>query len=189
MKSDARDRAPRRQQQTLAVPVNERDHLRSNINAPLTLLEYGDYECPYCGRAFPIVNQLRAHFGDRLRFVFRHFPQNSVHPHAGVAAQAAEAAGAQGKFWEMHDLLFAHQDDLADADLNHYALRLGLEIYRFQTDLASERYAQRVRDNYQSGADSGVTGTPTFFINGIRYRGPLEFESIKGALEDAWQTS
>jgi len=171
----------------LAVEVGEQDHVRGNRDAPLTLLEYGDYECPYCGRASPIVNQLRGQFGDRLRFVFRHFPQNSVHPHAAIAAQAVEAAGAQGKFWEMHDMLFAHQDDLGD--VVEYALRVGLEVYRFEGDLSSERFARKVRDDLQSGLKSGVKGTPTFFINGVRYSGELELDAIKGALEEAWQIS
>ena len=174
---------------SLAVPINDRDHVRGNLEARLTLLEYGDYECPYCGRAFPIVDQLRTHFGDRLRFVFRHFPQNSVHPHASVAAQAAEAAGAQGKFWEMHDLLFEHQHDLADAQFDHYALRIGLEIYQFETDMSSGRFAKRVRNDSESGEASGVKGTPTFFINHKRYTGPLDFEALKTALEEAWQRS
>src|SRR5829696_6330697 len=112
----------------LSLPVSERDHLLGPPTAPVTLLEYGDYECAYCGRAFPVLRELRRTMPDVLRFAFRHFPMNNVHPHASVAAQAAEAAGAQGKFWEMHDLLYEHQDDLADADLNLYALRIGLEI-------------------------------------------------------------
>ena len=100
----------------------------------MTLVEYGDYECPYCGRAYPVVKEIQKRLGERLRFVFRNFPLNTIHEHAGVAAQAAEAAGEQGKFWEMHDLLYQHQDDLADADLRQYALKLGLEIYRFDAD-------------------------------------------------------
>ena len=172
----------------LSIPFNaERDHVRGNPAAPLTLLEYGDYECPYCGRAFPIVNQLRAHFGERLRFVFRHFPLNNVHPHASVAAQSAEAAAAQGKFWEMHDMLYEHQQELAEADLSQYALRIGLEIYRFQADVSTERFAKRVADDYESGAASGVKGTPTFFIQSERYTGEREFEAIKSALESAKQ--
>ena len=171
----------------LAAEVGDRDHVRGNASAPLTLLEYGDYECPYCGRASPIVNALREHFGERLRFVFRHFPQNSVHPHAAVAAQAAEAAGAQGRFWEMHDMLFAHQDDLGD--VYEYALRVGLEIYRFEADLSSERFARKVRDDLQSGQKSGVKSTPTFFINGERYSGEHELEAMRAALEDVWQMS
>lgn len=170
---------------TLTPPVTERDHVLGPADAPVTLLEYGDYECPYCGRAFPIVNRLREELGDRLRVAFRHFPQNNVHAHASVAAQAAEAAGAQGKFWPMHEMLFRHQDDLADADLVQYALRIGLEVYSFESDLASEHYARRVRADFESGVQSGVTGTPTFFINGVRYAGPLEYEALREAIERA----
>ena len=159
-----------------------RDHIRGNIHAPLTLLEYGDYECPTCGKVYPIVAQLRKALGEGLRFVFRHFPQNSVHPRASVAAQAAEAAHAQGKFWSMHDMLFEHQADLAEADLVQYALRVGLEVYRFEADLSAERFAPRVREDFESGQASGVTGTPTFFINGVKYQGPKEFEAILAAL-------
>jgi protein-disulfide isomerase len=167
---------------SVAVDV-KRDHIRGNPDAPLTLLEYGDYECPYCGRAYPIVRKLQAELGDRLRFVFRHFPLNTVHPHAGVAAQAAEAAGGQGKFWEMHDMLYEHQEDLAEVDLVQYALKLGLEVYRFEADLSSERFASRVREDFKSGVRSGVNGTPTFFINGFRYNGPPELGAMLEALE------
>lgn len=178
------------QQPKLTVPVNpQRDHVRGNADAPLTLLEYGDYECPYCGRAFPIVRKLQRELGDRLRFVFRHFPLNTVHPHAGVAAQAAECAGAQGKFWEMHDLLYEHQQDLADADLVQYAIKIGLEVYRFEADLSSERFAARVKEDFRSGVRSGVNGTPTFFINGIRYAGAPEFGAMLEALEQGTQES
>jgi protein-disulfide isomerase len=169
----------------LSIPVNERDHVRGNPDAPLTLLEYGDYECSSCGRAYPIVHQLREHFGERMRFVFRHFPQSNVHPRASVAAQAAEAAGVQGKYWEMHDMLFEHQQDLADADLNQYALRLGLEIYKFQAEVGSEHFSRRVEADYESGVASGVKGTPTFFIENRRYTGEREFEAIRRALESA----
>lgn len=169
----------------LAVPVTEKDHSQGPADAPVTLVEYGDYECPYCGRAFPIVKRLQKEMGDRLRFVFRNFPLNTIHEHAGVAAQAAEAAASQGKFWEMHDLLFAHQDDLANEDLVRNALRLGLEVYRFESDLSGEVYARKIRDEFRSGVRSGVNGTPTFFINEVRYNGPLEYEALKEAVEKA----
>ena len=169
----------------LSAPVGERDHVRGNRDAPITLLEYGDYECPYCGRSHPMVEQIRRRLGNRLRFVFRHFPQNSVHPHASQAAQAAEAAGAQGKFWEMHDTLFAHQQDLASQDIHRHALRLGLEIYKFEADLSSERFAPRVRADVESGAKSGVTRTPTIFINSVRYDGERELEPLFTAVESA----
>jgi protein-disulfide isomerase len=170
----------------LHVPVSDqRDHVLGPADAPVTLVEYGDYECPYCGRAYPIVKRLREEMGGRMRFVFRNFPLNTIHEHAGVAAQAAEAAAAQGKFWEMHNLLFEHQDDLAEADLRGYALRLGLEIYRFDADLSSEVFARRVREDFRGGIRSGVNGTPTFFINAARYNGSLEFDELREAVEQA----
>ncbi|HYO09283.1 MAG TPA: thioredoxin domain-containing protein [Tepidisphaeraceae bacterium] len=169
----------------LAVPVTENDHAQGPPDAPVTLVEYGDYECPYCGRAHPLVQELRRRLGDRLRFVFRNFPLNTIHQHAGVAAQAAEAAGVQGKFWEMHDLLYDHQSDLADADLQSYALKLELEPYQFSADLSSERFAKRVREDFRGGVRSGVNGTPTFFINGTRYNGPHELAAMLEAIEAA----
>jgi protein-disulfide isomerase len=169
----------------LSVPANEKDHALGPPDAPVTLVEYGDYECPDCLNAFPIVKRLIADFGPRLRFVFRNFPQSNVHPHASVAAQAAEAAAAQGKFWEMHDLLFENQKDLADIEMTRLALRLELEPYRFDADLAAERFTRRVATDYQSGVDSGVTGTPTFFINNHRHTGPKDYDSLKRAIEAA----
>ena len=169
--------------ESLTIPVSDRDHIRGNVDAPLTLLEYGDYECPDCFQAAPIVNQLRTKLGDRLRFVFRHFPNSTIHPHASIAAQAAEAAGVQGKFWEMHDVLFKHQKDLADHDITHFALLIGLELYRFDADVSSERFREHVREDYLSGIESGVKGTPTFFINGMRYRGNATFEDLSKAIE------
>ena len=146
---------------------------------PLTLLEYGDYECDYCGRAFPAVQAVRDHFGDRLRFVFRYFPHSSIHPHASVAAQAAEAAGMQKKFWEMHDLLYEHQADLDTADLTHYALQVGLELYHFRSrTMQSEHYAKRVAADHQGGVENGVRKTPTFFINDVYYDGPMELQAM-----------
>ena len=169
----------------LTIPVGPTDHAQGPANAPVTLVEYGDYECPYCGKAYPIIKELQQRMGNQLRFVFRNFPVNTIHEHAGVAAQAAEAAAAQGKFWEMHDLLYEHQDDLADADLLQYALKLGLEIYRFQSDLSSEKYAKKVRDDFRGGIRSGVNQTPTFFINNVRYNGEHTVEPLLQALESA----
>ena len=169
----------------LAVPVTERDHAQGPADAPVTLVEYGDYECPYCGKAYPIVKRVQRELGDRLRFVFRNFPLNTIHAHASVAAQAAESAGAQGKFWEMHDLLYENQDKLADADLNSYALKLGLEIYRFEADMSSQVFAARVREDFRGGVRSGVNGTPTFFINGLRYPGALRMDELLYAIESA----
>lgn len=172
-------------QHRLTVPVTESDHIRGSADAPITLVEYGDYECPYCGRSAPMVEEIRNRIGERLRFVFRHFPQNNVHAHASYAAQAAEAAGAQQKFWDMHDMLLAHQDDLASEDIHRYALRLNLEIYKFEADLSSERFAPRVRADIESGKASGVTRTPTFFINGIRFDGERELEPLFAAVDSA----
>ena len=169
----------------LALPVGERDHAQGPADAPVTLVEYGDYECPYCRRADPVVRRIRQELGDRLRFVFRNYPQNSVHPHASEAAMAAEAAAAQGKFWPMHDELYDHQDELAESDLSKFALRAGVEIYKFQADLGSERFAARVREDVLSGQQSGVRRTPTFFINGIRYDGELEYEPMLAAIQQA----
>jgi protein-disulfide isomerase len=170
---------------TLSRPVDDKDHTTGPADAPVTLLEYGDYECPDCGNAFPVIQQLITEMGPRLRFVFRNFPLYSVHPHAGVAAQAAEAAAAQGKFWEMHKLLYANQKTLDQVDLSRLALRAGIEIYRFEADLAAERFAPRVGADYDSGVASGVKGTPTLFINGVKYTGAKDYDSLKKAIDDA----
>jgi protein-disulfide isomerase len=169
----------------LVQPISDFDHIRGDANAPITLLEYGDYECPDCEHAAPIVDQLRKQFGEEMRFVFRHFPRSEIHPHASVAAQAAEAAGAQGKYWEMHDVLFRHQRDLIDHDITHFALMIGLELYRFEADISAARYASRVREDYVSGLSSGVKGTPTFFLNGVRYRGSVTVEGLSEAIRGA----
>lgn len=155
----------------LTPPVTPADHVAGPDDAPVTLVEYGDYECPYCGMAHPIVERARQALGKQLRFVFRHFPLAEAHPHARLAAQAAEAAGAQGKFWEMHDTLFEHQDSLEPADILAYAQSLGLDVARFTSDLEAGTYAKKVRDDFRSGVRSGVNGTPTFFVNGVRYEG------------------
>jgi protein-disulfide isomerase len=167
------------------ITVSDRDHACGPSTAPVTLVEYGDYECPDCGNAFPVIKRLMKEMDGRLRFVFRNFPLSNVHPHASVAAQAAEAAAAQGKFWEMHDLLYQNQQTLADHDLSRFALKLGLEIYRFEADLSGDRHAKRVAADYQSGVQAGVTGTPTFFINGHRHTAGKDYESLKAALESA----
>jgi len=169
----------------LSMPVGAQDHVLGPANAPVTLLEYGDYECPYCAKAFPVVKRLAADFGPKLRVVFRHFPQNSVHPQAGVAAQVAEAAAAQGKFWEMHDLLYENQEKLAEIDFTHFALKLGLEVYRFQSDLEREIFAPHVAEDFRGGLRSGVSGTPAFFINALRYEGEPVFEPMREAIERA----
>jgi protein-disulfide isomerase len=170
----------------LTLPVaEERDHIQGRAEAPVTLLEYGDYECPYCGAAYPIVKQLQARLGERLRFVFRNFPITTSHPHAEQAAEAAEAAAAQGRFWEMHDHLYEHQSELEDNDLRRYADELGLDVETFDAELAQHRHAARVREDFMSGVRSGVNGTPTFYINGERHDDSYELETLLSALERA----
>jgi protein-disulfide isomerase len=167
----------------LIVPVSDRDHILGRITAPVTLVEYGDYECPYCGQAHHVVKQLRQLIGHQLCFVFRHFPLTTVHPHAELAAEAAEAAGAQGKFWEMHYALFEHQHALDPDDLVRYAAALGLDLSQFNSELARHVHAPRVREDFMSGVRSGVNGTPSFFINGMRYDGSFDFDPLLNAIE------
>jgi protein-disulfide isomerase len=168
----------------LVLPVSEeRDHIQGPADAPATLLEYGDYECPYCGAAYPIVKQVQAELGDRLRFVFRNFPISTSHPHAEQAAEAAEAAAAQGKFWEMHDHLYEHQQQLEVPDLVGYAEALGLDVGRFEAELNGHVHADRVREDFMSGVRSGVNGTPTFYVDGVRHDGSYEREALLAAIE------
>jgi protein-disulfide isomerase len=169
----------------LQDPVGERDHTLGRADAPVTLVEYGDYECPDCLNAEPIVSTLRQRLGDKLRVVFRHFPRSTIHPHASAAAAAAEAAGMQGKFWVMHKALFDHQKELADLDLTHLALKAGLEVYKFQAALESSVVARRVSHDYDNALRHGLNATPTFFINGVRYRGKAEVEPMLAAIEKA----
>lgn len=167
----------------LQVPVGERDHIRGLASAPVTLVEYGDFQCPFCGRAHPVVKALTRQLGDRVRFCFRHFPLTTIHPLAQQAAEAAEAAGAQGRFWEMHDLLFERQEGLGGVFLVQYAASLDLDRERFQRELASHEHAPRVREDFMGGVRSGVNGTPTFFLNGVRYDGPHELDAMLEAVE------
>jgi len=171
---------------SLHPPVTEHDHTAGPDEAPVTLVEYGDYECPYCGMAYPIVKEIQRKFGDQLRFVFRNFPLKEAHPHALHAAEAAESAGAQGKFWEMHDAIFEHQHALEDKHLVAYAEAIGIDPDRVADDLSNGTYVKRVREDFRSGVRSGVNGTPTFFINGERYNGPWAdpFQFAR-ALQDA----
>ena len=170
----------------LTLPVSEeRDHIQGPADASVTLLEYGDYECPYCGAAYPIVKELQARMGDRLRFVFRNFPITTSHPHAEQAAEAAEAAAAQGRFWAMHDHLYEHQSHLEDNDLRRYAEELELELETFDSELAEHRHSARVREDFMSGVRSGVNGTPTFYINGERHDDSYELETLLSATQRA----
>ncbi len=156
--------------------ITEHDHVQGLATAPVTLVEYGDYECPYTRRAEPIRKAIQGRFGDRLRFVFRNFPLTQIHPHAQHAAEAAEAAAEQNKFWEMHDYLFAHQHALDDDHLAHYATVLGLDSSRFERELAAHTHAARIRADVEGGLQSGVGGTPTFFVNGVQYDGASDLE-------------
>lgn len=168
----------------LAVPVTRRDHIHGRFDAPLTLVEYGDFECPFCGQAHPIVQAVEQEMGEQLRFVFRNFPLANMHPHAEHAAEAAESAGAQRRFWEMHDLLFENQEALDDRDLANYAAELGLDVRRVVSDIVSGAHAGRIRQDFIGGVRSDVNGTPTFFINGMRYDGLRDVYSMLQALQD-----
>jgi Na+/H+ antiporter NhaA len=169
----------------LAVPVDvKRDHCRGPADAPVTLVEYGDFECPYCGHAEPVIRELLADFGD-LRYVWRHLPLNDIHPHAQLAAEAAEAAGAQGKFWEMYDLLFAHQSELLMRHLVGYARELALDTERFRADLRKRAFTSRVAEDVESADLSGVSGTPIFFINGRRHYGAYDIDTLSAAVRAA----
>ena len=165
--------------------VGARDHVQGSVSARVTLVEYGDFECPGCGQAYPVIKAVQKAFGPNLRFVFRHFPLVASHPHAAMAAEAAEAADAQGKFWAMHDRLFEHQDALEDMDLQRHARKIGLDLERFERDLRTQAYQARVREDAAAGKSCGVRGTPTLFINGVSYAGSVEREALVLALARA----
>jgi protein-disulfide isomerase len=162
----------------------ERDHIRGPADAQVTLVEYGDFECPYCGQAEDVIRELLSDFGD-VRYVWRHLPLADVHPHAQLAAEAAEAAAEQGAFWEMHDLLFAHQDALRPRELEGYAQALGLDTDRFADALRTHQNAARVADDVDSADLSGVSGTPTFFVNGRRHHGAYDVAGLSAAVRAA----
>jgi protein-disulfide isomerase len=163
----------------------DRDHIRGPEEAPVTLVEYGDYECPYCGRAESVVRELLDSFGDDVRYVWRHLPLSDVHPNAQMAAEAAEAAGAQGAFWPMNDMLLRHQDALTADDLTGYAEELGLDVERFWDELRRRKYADRVAEDVASADVSGVAGTPTFFINSRRHQGAYDIDTLTTAVSRA----
>ena len=170
----------------LKNPVIERDHASASHDAPVTLLEYGNFECIDCGRAYPVIKEVKKLLGDNLRFVFRHFPVVRTHPHSLRAAEAAEAAGAQGKFWEMHDQLFRHQQALDDLDLLRYARRIGLDGERFSRDMSENTFLKQIEIDYnRSLFDEHVTGTPTFYINEVAYTGAQDIESLMSAIKEA----
>jgi len=166
----------------LVVPVSAHDHIRGPANAPLTLVQYADFQCPHCAAAYPEVAAIANELSDSLRLVLRHFPLAQVHPQAQRAAEAAEAAASHGRFWEMASLLYENQEELDDHSLGRYARKAGLDLKRFRKELSSGVHAARVRADYLGGIRSGVNGTPTFFINGKRYEGPFKSEALVAAL-------
>ena len=166
------------------APVGARDHTRGPEDAPVTLVKYGDYECPYCGQLHHVLKELRERAGERVRFVFRHFPLDSAHPRARRAAVAAEAAARQARFWEMHDLLYENQAELGEEALGRYAAALGLDPGRFEEDLANDDLAWRIEEDRLGGERAGVVGTPALFLNGVRYSGPMDLDGLLAAIED-----
>ncbi len=170
-------RAPR-----LATPVTDEDHVQGPLDAQVTLLQYGDYECPYTRMSRHSIHALQQEYPESLRFVFRHFPLEEIHPHARAAATAAEAAGRQGDFWVMHEHLFEHQKALEDRDLQQYAIDLGLAADRFERDRTSPEIGRRIDRDLASGERSGVQGTPTFYVNGMRHDGPFDVDSLRAPI-------
>ena len=166
----------------LTLPDPERDHISGSAEGLIRLLEYGDYECPFCAEVQPIVKEIQRRLSDDLLFGFRNFPLTNIHPHSEHAAEAAEAAGMQKNFWSMHDTLFENQRALDDDDLAEYAAELGLDETRLIREVTASVYAPRIREDFKSGVRGGVNGTPTFFINGERYDGPLDLKNLLNAL-------
>jgi len=170
---------------SIAVPFNPTDHVLGPASAKVSIVEYGDFECPSCRQAYPAVKMLLKRFGDRVRFAYRHFPLLEVHPHAELAAEAAEAAGAQHKFWQMHDLLFEHQQHLKASDLRQYALQAELDLDRYDYEMKEHLYLQRVHEHIDGGAKSGVRSTPGFFVNGVVEDVSFGLERLYQAVETA----
>ncbi|HEX4373109.1 MAG TPA: DsbA family protein [Puia sp.] len=167
----------------LKPAVNSKDHYEGSENAPVELVEYGDYQCPHCGHAYPIIKSIQKKLGSKLKFVFRNFPLAEAHPDATHAAIAAETASAQNKFWEMHDIIFENQQRLDDTHLVRYAEKIGLDIKKFETDFEKPEFTEKVESDFESGIHSGVNGTPSFFINGQKYNGDWEEEPFLDYLE------
>ena len=168
---------------TLKAPITRNDNIRGPANAPITVVEYGDYECPHCGLAYPIVNQLQLSFSGRMRFVYRHFPLAEIHPHAEIAAESTEFAGAAGLFWEMHDALFENQSRLSITTIFLIGAELGLPETAMRNALETGQYRNKVRSDFMGGVRSGVNGTPAFFINGVRHDGPYDYASLVSAIQ------
>jgi protein-disulfide isomerase len=173
------------QRTRLVVPVSERDHRQGPDTAAVTLVQYGDYECPYTRRSTWVVQAIQQQLGEQLRFIYRNFPLTEIHPHALHAAFAAEAAAMQGKFWEMHDYIFHHQHTLEDTRLGQFAETVGLDMQQFTRAMTERPFLSRIEEDRQSGIRSGVRGTPTFFLNGVLYLGSWEQEELLAALEGA----
>lgn len=169
----------------LTLQVGERDHTKGPATAPVTLVEYGDYGCPYCAQAYIIIKEVQERLGPKLRFVFRNFPVTKLRPHSYQVALAAETAAAQNMFWEMYDNLFKHGQTNAEENLKQYAASLGLNMVRFDQEFLERTYSSHLDDDIESGKSSGVTKTPTFFINGDRYDGSWDLDSLLGALDEA----
>jgi protein-disulfide isomerase len=180
----SKKRALKRKTKKLITPVKiGTDHIRGSINAPINIVEYGDYECPYTGMAYPIVKEIMKQFNTKAYFVFRNFPLIDIHPHAQHASEAAEVAAAQDKFWQMHDYLFEHQKALDDNHLLQYAERLGLDVNKFNKELSGHTYSPLIEESLKTGIDSGVEGTPTFFVNGERYEDSWDLETFSNFLK------
>lgn len=173
----------------LVLPVGARDHAQGSMEAAVTLLEYGDFECEHCAETFPVIMKIKRWLHGALCYVFRHSPSAEKHPHALRAAEAAEAAGAQGRFWEMHDLLCERSPDIDDVHLKRYAQELGLDLERFEREMRERIHLGRVREDFESGVASGVSDTPAFFINGVRYEGEADLDSLLAAIEEAGTSS
>jgi len=171
----------------LSIPVTKNDHFQGPFDAPVTLVEYGDYECPHCGRAYPIVKEVQKKMGARLRFVFRNFPLTNAHPNAELAAESAEAAGSQGKFWEMHDLLYENQETLGGELVQSLAKDLNLNLKKFVDDIETRKFKEHVKKDFMGGVKSGVNGTPGFFIKDVRYDDSWDPDTLSSILEAAAQ--
>jgi protein-disulfide isomerase len=168
----------------LSAPVTDRDHIRGSLEAPVLIVEYGDYECPHCGRAYWVVRNLLAEHPDDVSFVFRNFPVVEKHPRAETVAEALEAAGAQGQFWEMHDWFYERQHQLELSDLEEHARQIGLDVDLWKREMQAGNFKDRVKEDLETGRQSGVSATPTFFINGRRYAGRLDHDSLAAAIRE-----
>ncbi len=167
----------------LSIAPSSEDHIQGSLDAPIVLVEYGDYQCPYCGQAFPIVKQLQEDFGDNMAYIFRHFPLAQMHEHALHAAEAAELASDEGKFWEMHDMIYENQHSIDDISLTTMAKSLGMDEKKFMINLATDSKKDEVQADFMSGVESGVNGTPSFYINGKKYEGSWDYHEFSKVLK------